>query len=312
MHILFATDGSPSAETALEMLLDLRLRSHDQVIVLAVPVRSYVGVGYEGTGAFFAEIAEQEEQTARQVAENAAARIRARAIGATIEVAEGPVPQAIIEVAHTAHAEIIVLGSRGLGRIAGALLGSTARAVARHSDIPVLVVRDRHSAPERVLVAADGSDDATAAIKTLATLPLASRMHVTVLYVQPKHDLPDVPAGALTDELVAAAEREERQDGIDVLSHVRDLLLPAGIETRISLERGRATERILATAKAEGSDLIVLGARGRTLRGDRFLQGSTADRIIENAHCAVLVGRAKKPAEIGAPSNGKVAVGAGR
>ncbi len=39
--------------------------------------------------------------------------------------------------------------------------------------------------------------------------------------------------------------------------------------------------------------MIVLGARGRTLHGDRFLQGSNSDRVIENAHCAVLVARAQ-------------------
>lgn len=310
MRILFATDGSETAETALEMLLDLRLRAHDHITVLAVPNHAYIGIGYDGTGAYFAELAEEEERTARRVAEQAAARIRAHHVPVSVEVEEGPVPRAIIEVAERTDADLIVMGSRGLGRIAGALLGSTARAVARHSEIPVLVVRDRRNRPERVLCATDGSDDATAAISTFFKLPFAAKTDVTILHVQPKKDLPELPPGMLTDELIQAAERESRERGIEILSHARDLLLPAGVRSRLTIEHGHPTERILATARGEGTDLIVLGARGGTLRGDRFLQGSTADRILENAHCAVLVARARKPAKARKPANGKVAVGA--
>ena len=306
MRILFATDGSATADTALDLLIDLPLGPHDHVTALAVPVRSYVGIGYDGAGAYFAELAEEEDRTAHRVADKAVARLGSRHIPATAKVVEGIVPQTILEVAHAEHADLIVVGSRGLGRVAGALLGSTARAVARHADVPVLVVKDRRHAPKRILVATDGSEDATAAIRTLSSLPLPKSAHVTVLYAQPTRAPRDLPSEIWTDELVAAAEREERQEGIEVLSAVRDLLLPSGISVRITLERGRATERILATAAAEGSDLIVLGARGRTLRGDRFLQGSTADRILESAHCAVLVARAKKAAETKKPTNGKV------
>ena len=129
--------------------------------------------------------------------------------------------------------------------------------------------------------------------------------------VQPKREIRDLPTGALGDELVAAAEREAREDALEVVSRARDLL-PYGVTVRVELERGRATGRILGTATGEGSDLIVLGARGRTLRGDRFLQGSTADRIIENAHCAVLVAREVTPAERITPTNGELTVGAAR
>ena len=308
MRILFATDGSATAETALEMLLDLRLRSHDHVTVLAVPVRSYLGIGYDGTGAYVAEIAEGEERTAHRVADDAAARLRARNIPAEVTIEDGPPAHTIIEVAQSARADLIVMGSRGLGRIAGALLGSTARAVARHSEIPVLVVRDRRNRPSRVLLATDGSEDATAAIATFFTLPFASKTDVTILHVQPKRELPELPPGIVADELIEAAMREEHQRAIEIISQARDLLLPAGVRCRLSIERGRPVEQILATAAAEGTDLIVLGARGGTLKGDRFLQGSTADRILENAHCAVLVARARKAAEVRKPSNGKVAV----
>jgi len=67
-----------------------------------------------------------------------------------------PDRQAVTSAAAAIDADLIVLGSRGLGRIAGAFLGSTARAVAARSPVPVLVVRERREAPRRILVAVTG------------------------------------------------------------------------------------------------------------------------------------------------------------
>jgi hypothetical protein len=47
----------------------------------------------------------------------------------------------IVKFAEDAHADLIVLGSRGLGRLRRALLGSVSDSVVRHAHCPVLVVR---------------------------------------------------------------------------------------------------------------------------------------------------------------------------
>jgi hypothetical protein len=46
-----------------------------------------------------------------------------------------------VRFAEDAHADLIVLGSRGLGRLGRALLGSVSDSVVRHAHCPVLVVR---------------------------------------------------------------------------------------------------------------------------------------------------------------------------
>lgn len=290
MRILLATDGSPSAVVALELLLALPLRPSDHVTVLAVPVHSYIGVGMEGTGVYFAEICEEETNAARGVAQSAWRRISGKGLAATARVQEGPAPRTIIEIARAEGVSLIAMGSRGHGGIAGALLGSTARAVARHSPIPVLVARERRHAPVRVLIATDGSDDAQLAIRTFAAMPLPPGLEVTLLNVLPQRSPGGAADGAMADELRALVERRDREEALEVLSRAH-AMLPAGASARIELERGGVTERILETAKAIGTDLIVIGARGARLRGDEFLQGSTADRLIEAAHCAVLVAR---------------------
>lgn len=57
------------------------------------------------------------------------------------ELLEGDPAFAIIEVAATRKSDLIVMGSRGLGRLAGLLLGSTSQKVVAHAPCPVLIVR---------------------------------------------------------------------------------------------------------------------------------------------------------------------------
>jgi nucleotide-binding universal stress UspA family protein len=57
------------------------------------------------------------------------------------EILEGDPASAILEVAKTRGSDVIVMGSRGLGLLAGLLLGSTSQKVVAHAPCPVLIVR---------------------------------------------------------------------------------------------------------------------------------------------------------------------------
>lgn len=56
-------------------------------------------------------------------------------------IIEGSPAESIIEVANTRKSDVIVMGSRGLGRLAGLVLGSTSQKVVAHAPCPVLIVR---------------------------------------------------------------------------------------------------------------------------------------------------------------------------
>jgi len=56
-------------------------------------------------------------------------------------IIEGSPAESIIEVANTRKSDLIVMGSRGLGRLAGLVLGSTSQKVVAHAPCPVLIVR---------------------------------------------------------------------------------------------------------------------------------------------------------------------------
>ena len=54
---------------------------------------------------------------------------------------EGDAAESIIEVARTHESDVIVMGSRRQGRLAGMLWGSTSQKVVAHAPCPVLIVR---------------------------------------------------------------------------------------------------------------------------------------------------------------------------
>jgi nucleotide-binding universal stress UspA family protein len=56
------------------------------------------------------------------------------------ELIEGPAAEVILNVAHARHADKIVVGSRGRGRLARTALGSVSHDLLNQSDVPVVVI----------------------------------------------------------------------------------------------------------------------------------------------------------------------------
>lgn len=292
MEILFATDGSEGSTHALDVLCDLPLGKQDRVTVLSVPVHQSLGLTLDGsTGVLISELLEAEEQRAQEVARAAARRLGAIGIRSDAVTAdEGTAPMTIMSYLGRRPVDLVVIGSRGLGNVMGTVLGSTARALARHAPVPVLVVRGRREAPRRVLAAVDGSADSDAAIAMLGRLPLPPDTEITCMHVTPDPSLHPTLIGGL-DEVI---ERAHAATATEVLERAATALGTRRQVAAVVADRGRVAEQVLARAAAMGADLIVLGSRGQTL-GRGFLQGSVADRVLTEARCAVLVA---KPARV--------------
>ena len=136
--IVWATDGSESADRALE--LAKALAGHDSATLLAVHSVEYL-VGPRSTGAFPANADEEERviKINQQVEELAAA-----GLAASVRIVQGGVAGAahtLAVVAQEEGADLIVVGTRGLGAAKQLFLGSVSTNIVHHATCDVLVVR---------------------------------------------------------------------------------------------------------------------------------------------------------------------------
>jgi len=136
--ILLAVDGSEHGQHAAKVAGDLarEIKARDLRIVVAFePIPVYLGEP-NLSQAIIAR--ETEAKAILQKAQEVIGRIPAEI---NTEMIEGSIAEAILDVASVRKSDLIVMGSRGLGRLAGAMLGSNSQKVVSHAPCPVLIVR---------------------------------------------------------------------------------------------------------------------------------------------------------------------------
>jgi nucleotide-binding universal stress UspA family protein len=138
-RILVATDGSDSAAEAVEFAIELAVEHEAELILVhVVPALDIVpGSGFGIGGAFPHEATPAD----RQLLDDAAVRAEEHDVVATTVLLSGDTVDEIVAYADSHDVDLIVVGSRGHGTIANALLGSVSRGVLAESKRPVLVVR---------------------------------------------------------------------------------------------------------------------------------------------------------------------------
>ena len=136
--ILLAVDGSEHGLRAAQMAGELArdMKSAELHVVVAYdPIPPYIGDPYMQ---YAIEARLKDSQAILQSAVAVVGEIPGKLQS---ELLEGSPAEAIVNVAAAHQSDVIILGSRGLGRLAGALLGSTSQKVIAHAPCPVLVVR---------------------------------------------------------------------------------------------------------------------------------------------------------------------------
>ena len=148
--ILIATDGSPSALQAVEFGLELAEEHQAEPIFVhvapAADVLPVAGFAMAGPVSVPHELAEADRSSLDEAYEIA----DERGIEARTKLLAGDAAKQIVAYADEIDADLIVVGSRGLGRVSGVLLGSVSRAVLHDAKRPVLIVREAH-VPAEVL-----------------------------------------------------------------------------------------------------------------------------------------------------------------
>jgi nucleotide-binding universal stress UspA family protein len=145
MKILVAVDGSAPSQKAIDEVAH-RPWPQPSIVRVVSAVYPYVPAALEFVPAAATppDLVKQQEDQAKQLISQAAARIGRSGLTVETVVREGDPRTVIVDEANDWGANLIVMGSHGRTGLKRLLLGSVAQAVVGHAPCSVEVVRHPH------------------------------------------------------------------------------------------------------------------------------------------------------------------------
>ena len=274
-NLLIADSGKGHVEEMIRMLQDMSNFKTARVNLLHV-VSEQSKAGSEG-----------HRDNAQSMLDGAANRMGLDPSSVQLIVRDGDTKQTVLKVAEELDADLIVMGSRGLGRLQSILANSTSQYVFQLSTRPMLLVRDdlyvRHI--NRVMVTIDGTGVGDDALRTACEL------------------VRDIPGGTLTGLHVvrqeSAPSRGGRTRADDILDAAVQRARSFGVDLKAIHTEGKDIGRsVCAVAEEINADMLVIASQDRrplVARGlvdlDKLLGGSVSDYIRVHAPAPVLLVR---------------------
>ncbi|HEY8238985.1 MAG TPA: universal stress protein, partial [Candidatus Limnocylindrales bacterium] len=211
MRVLLALDGSPASDAARRLVASLPWPEGTVLHVVGAVepvVDSFAALsGYPGLAA---DTEPAFESTLSAILDEACTSLEAAGRIVRRSVHVGRAGSVIVDEASAMRAELIVVGSRGLGPMKSMVLGSVSAEVVDHAPCPVLVVRRPQIA--KILFATDGSASARGALTFLASLGCLAECPIEVISVGVRPpSLAALELGASRD----AAERFSHESIVD-------------------------------------------------------------------------------------------------
>ena len=274
-NLLIADSGTGHVEEMVRMLQDIPSFGRAKVNLLHVVQEQSKSQ------------ADDHRSNAEKLLNSAIQRMALDPDGVNTVVREGDPKQTVLKVAEELSCDLIVMGSRGLGRLQSILANSTSQYVFQLSTRPMLLVRDdlyvRHV--NRVMVTVDGTGVGDEAVRMACEL------------------VRDIPGGTLTGVHVSRQDitptRGGRSKADDVLNSAVQKARSYGIDLKPLHATGADIGReVCRAAKQTQADLVVIASQDRrplVARGlvdlDKLLGGSVSDYIRVHAPAPVLLVR---------------------
>jgi nucleotide-binding universal stress UspA family protein len=139
LNILVAVDGSDHAAQALRTAAQLASEEHARLTVITAVPPTAALAQITAAGAALAEVADLMGDAGRQIRRQVDDLPDDLSI--TTIVVSGHAAHEILARLREGRHDLLVMGTRGLGRVGSALLGSVSQAVLHEAEVPVLVVR---------------------------------------------------------------------------------------------------------------------------------------------------------------------------
>lgn len=287
--IVVGVDGSEPAAAALDWAIR-------QAAAERRPLTVVHACGVPGAMQDFEDIVAHERglrSVGRSIAREAVEDVRLADSTVAVEslVTMGHPETVLVEASESA--DLLVVGARGRGTVASALLGSVSAVVARESVCPVVIVRefeeadDEEDGPRRVVCGVDGSPVSTAAVEFAFRMASVRRAPLTLLHAtwdrrEQASSLIDLRTYA---EKVNLNEQEERLVSETVAGLCEKYPDVAVTEC---YRRGEPVRQLVEASR--DASLLVVGTRSRRLLATTLL-GSVSRGVSERAYCPVAVVR---------------------
>jgi nucleotide-binding universal stress UspA family protein len=311
MKVLFAYDGSSGADAALHDLQHAGLPSVLECMVLSVadvwlaPVQDSGDETISGNldPAVRARILAMRETARAKVAEAAAmAKHWAQIIQSLFPtwrlsseaLADSPA-WGILNRADSWAADLIVTGSHGMSATARILIGSVSRKVLSHASCSVRIARGsatKHHAAPRLIIGFDGSSDAEAAVREVASRDWPDGTQVRLITVVDDTIRTAIAARILKlDAWLEGGQTDDHHIWLSKMTEgAAERLRRVRLDATCLLSEGEPKRVLLDEAQQWQADSIFVGATG--LRGlQRLLLGSVSSSVATAASCTVEVVR---------------------
>jgi nucleotide-binding universal stress UspA family protein len=313
--ILVPLDGSIRAEQALPIAARIARISGGSVVLLRV-VASAVDYALSSleSPARLEEAVDEEITRAKEYLTTITHMAMLHGIETKTEVLPGAAALSILAIARESHANLIVMCSHGDTGFKRWMLGSVSQKVARHSPVPVLVLREGAGGPSalhpegprpvRVMVTLDGSPFAEAALAPAAYLSVAlSTPEQGQLHLARVLRVPNFVRGASPEVDKAIADAQDYLRRIEQQLSEGELgSLNLQVTSSVSIDTDVAAALIgLAEDGAEGEngeqveccDGIAMATHGRG-GPQRWVMGSVTERVLEATRLPLLIVRPQK------------------
>jgi len=273
--ILLATDGSEDAAQAREAAVDLAGKSSSELHVVHV----WHAVPSPYAHAF---IKRELRRQGQEILDEQVGKIEEAGVKVTeAHLKEGRISNEVISLGEELGVGLLVVGSRGHGRIGRILMGSHSEDIVHHAHLPVLVLRCVEDAwpPVRVVIGDDFSEEAKEAGELAASI--ARLFEADTLLVRAYPHILEESSDPEAEESVWQSEKElegraSRLEGI------------LGHKPRVEMAAGNPAEAILEAARAVGPTLVAVGSRGLGTV-ERMRLGSVSTKVVRAAPGSALV-----------------------
>jgi nucleotide-binding universal stress UspA family protein len=307
-RILVPLDGSELAEHALSVGSRIARSSGASLTLLrVVNTLDDVTYPYKGAVISLADVVEQDHADADAYLQKVAKGSDLEGIEVVTHVADGNPAQAILSEARTSNADLIVICSHGDTRLKRWMFGSVSLHVARHSAVPVFMLRpgadgavtlsQATTGPVRIMVPLDGSAlaeeilaPASALTKALSA-PLPGALHlasVVPFFTAETTDELDQVVKAAQEYLVSIEQRLQQKEDTTHLTITSSITVLADVAHELVevAETGKSMEEV------EGftCNMIAMATHGRS--GIlHWMMGSVAERVLASTKLPMLIVR---------------------